>query len=92
MLSIIEGNGNKEFQNSLNETLGWVILRDNTSHLSELKVPAWSSPNQTLDSEQNFSQANLDYFPSVTITPTQMHTSHEVVNRTLSFKKELGPS
>ena len=92
MLSIIEGYGNKEFQNSLNETLGWVILRDNTSHLSELKVPAWSSPNQTLDSEQNFSQANLDYFCSISISPKQIHMGHEFINRTFSMKKELGPS
>ena len=92
MLSIIEDDRNKEFQNSLKETLGWVVLRDNTSHLSELKVPPWSSSNQTLDSEQNFSQANLDYFTSITISPSQMHMNHEVVNRTLSIKKELGLS
>ena len=40
MPSIFEDDQNKEFQNSSNKILGWVLLRDKTVHSSELKVPA----------------------------------------------------
>ena len=61
MPSIFEDDQNKEFQNSSNKILGWVLLRDKTAHSSELKVPAWSSFNQILESEQNLSQGPLSY-------------------------------
>ena len=61
MPSIFEDDQNKEFQNSSNKILGWVLLRDKTVHSSELKVPAWSSFNQILESEQNLSQGALSY-------------------------------
>ena len=89
MSSIIEDDQNKEFQKSSKKTLGWVFLRDNTAHLSEQKVPAWSSFNQILDSEQNFFQVNVGYLPPITAPPTQMNVIYEVINRTLSIKKEL---
>ena len=54
MLSVIEDDQNKEFQNFSKKTLGLVLSRDHTVHPSELKVPAWSSLNQILESEQNF--------------------------------------
>ena len=46
MASIIEDDQNKEFQKSSKKTLGWLLLRDNTVHSSELKVPVWSFFNQ----------------------------------------------
>ena len=46
MPSIIEDDQNKEFQMSSKKTLGWVLLRDNTVHPSELEVQAWSTFNQ----------------------------------------------
>ena len=51
-------------------------------HLSELKVPASSSFNQILEPEQNLSQENIGYLPPIT----------DVINQTLSIKKELGLS
>ena len=89
MPSIIEDDENKEFQKSSKKTLGWVLLRDNTVHPSEQKVPAWSSFNQILESEQNFLQANVGYLPPITAPPTQMNVIYKVINRTLSIKKEL---
>ena len=63
---------------------------DNTAHPSEQKDPAWSSFNQILESEQNSLQANVGYPPLITAPPTQMNVIYEVINRTLSVKKELG--
>ena len=74
------------------KTLGWVLLRDNTAHPSELKVPAWSSFDQILESEQNLSQANVGYLPLITVFPTQMNVNYKFIDRTLSIKKELGLS
>ena len=78
----------KEFQKSSKKTLGWVLLRD--KHPSEQEVPAWSSFNQILESEQNFLQANVGYFPPITAPPTQMNVIYEVINQTFSIKKKLG--
>ena len=89
MLSIIEDDQNKEFQKSSKKTLGWVLFRDNTAaHLSEWKVPVWSSFNQILESEQNFLQANAGYPHLITVPPTRMKVNYEVLNRTLSINKK----
>ena len=92
MPSIIEDDQNKEFQKSSKKTLGWVLLRDKTAHPSELKVPAWSSFNQILESEQNLSQANVGYLPPITAPPTQMNVKYEIINQALSIKKKSGLS
>ena len=95
MPSIIEDDQNKEFQYSSKKTLGWVPLRDKKAHSSELKVPVRSSFNQKLESEQNFSYANVGYLPPITF-PSSTNERELlrliVINRTLSIKKELGLS
>ena len=90
MPSIIDDDQNKEFQKPSKKALGWVLLKDNTVHPSEQKVPAWSSFNQILESEQNFLQANVGYLPPITALSTQMNVIYKVINRTWSIKKELG--
>ena len=45
MPSIIENDQNNEFQKFSKETLGWVLLRDDTAQPSAQKVPTWSSFN-----------------------------------------------
>ena len=45
--------------------------------------------NQILESEQNFSQANVGYLLPITVSPTQINVIYEFINRT-SIKKELG--
>ena len=72
--SIIEDEQNKEFQKSsiFKQNLGWVLLRGHTAHPSEQKGRVWSSLNQILEPEQNFSQANAGYLPPITAPPTQM--------------------
>ena len=62
----------KSLQSS-NKTLGWVLLRGHTAHPSEQKGRVWSSLNQILKLEQNFSQANAGYLPPITAPPTQMN-------------------
>ena len=66
MPSIIKYDQKKEFQNSSKKSLGCALLRSKAAQPSEQKVPAWSSFNQILESEQNFSQVNAGYLPSVT--------------------------
>ena len=77
MPSITEYDQNKEFQNSSKEILGWIVLRDKIAHSSEMKVPLWSSFNETLESKQSFSQADVSDLPPITSPPTQMNVKHD---------------
>ena len=57
------------------------IKMGHTAYLSGLKIPAWSSFKQILESEQSFSQANVHYLPPITAPSTQMNVNYKVVNR-----------
>ena len=77
MPSTIEHDQNKEFQKSSKKTLGWILLRDNTTHPSEQKIPEWSSFNQILESKQNFLLVNIGYLPPIT-APTQINVIYVI--------------